>query len=289
MPAAYRYQPSYDGVELDVTDISTRYGRDVVEHRPASGDGAQVQDMGQQPITVSLTVAITGDERAVLAMRDQLEQLAASGTARTFVHPYRGPMRCRLSQCDVDLVAQKARLTLTEDTPFVRQATPLPQPTLSDIATAGDELDTAIGLIPLEHLPHAPIPSGRDALTMAESWQGQTPVDGQLADLDTYRQQSAETQKTLFATASHEAIDAGLKLQRLRGTLELYQQGLQAARRAYDALTLQSSMPLVHFLTQVYGAGGAALVLDEVLALNSLTDINNVPAGATLRLPRASR
>ena len=282
----YRYTPAFGGVTLDVVSFQTDLSRDVVEHRPHRGRGAQLSDRGQAPRRDTLSVVLTGRSDAIAADRAALVRLADSGEARLFTHPLDGSWMARCTSFSETLDARAAfSITLVEDVPFTeRMADPTERVTIQDVEVFADAYDADVDLLEDELVGDSP--SGADALAMAEGWGGETPVNAQLAELESYRERSKVAQKSLFKSSNPAAWRAARKLAQLRGTIELYQAGLQRVTAANHSMTLTDAMPLIGFLTQVYGAGDARRLLSEVIRLNGITNPLRIPAGSTLTLPR---
>lgn len=297
----YRHTPAFAGVELEVTSFHTDLSRDVVEHRPHRGRGAQLSDRGQAPRRDTLSVALTGNSDEITAKRDALVRLADSGAARLFVHPLDGSWMARSTAFSETLGTSAAySLTLIEDVPFSarmpeRVLDPVERVTLQDVEAAADAYDAEIALLRDESgtvlLPEDSL-SGAESLAMVEGWgqgagaENPAPVRSELADLEVYRGRSSAAQEALLHSSEPAAWRAARRLAQLRGTIELYQAGLQLVTFGNHEVTLGDAMPLIGFLTQVYGAAEAGRLLGEVLRLNRVANPLRVPAGTTLTLPR---
>jgi len=297
----YRHTPAFAGVELEVTSFQTDLSRDVVEHRPHRGRGAQLSDRGQAPRRDTLSVALTGDADEITAKRDALVRLADSGAARLFVHPLDGSWMARCTAFSETLDTRATySITLVEDVPFTarmpeRVMDPAERVTLQDVEAAADAYDAEVALLRDDSgatlLPEDS-PSGAESLAMVESWgqesgaSSSAPVRSELADLEVYRERSSTAQEALFHSEEPAAWRAARKLAQLRGTIELYQAGLQLVTFGNHEVTLGDAMPLISFLSQIYGAADAGRLLGEVMRLNRVANPLRVPAGSRLTLPR---
>jgi len=282
MPLPYAFNVTFDDVALSVLEHTTSYGRDIVQHRPASGDGAQVQDLGALPIVTRMTVGLLGDDEEALAARTALVDLYKSGAARRFVHPHLGPMRAKLEACEVDTKTQRAQVVVVEDKPFT-SAEETAVPTLSDVTTAAANFDEAVdNLSP----PLTQTVSGADLLQVASAWSVTTPIEQRTADVEEFRVAARAGQRELNEREDEAGGQAALTLMRLRGALEFYNESVQTFRRAYDSIAIRGPVAVTQILTDIYGAATAATLLDEVLAINKIRDPSRLPQGSTLRVPR---
>ena len=284
----YRYTPAFAGVVLDVVSFQTELSRDVVEHRPHRGRGAQLSDRGQAPRRDTLTVVLTGTSQEIVTTRQTLLVLAGAGDARLFTHPLDGSWLARLTAFSETLDASATlSLTLVEDVPFTeRIADPTETVTIQDVEALADAYDAELAMLEVSATLPADSPSGADALTMVEEWQSDRPTSAQLAELESYRARSLAVRDVLFESPEPAAWRAARKLGELRGTIELYQAGLQRIALSHHSLTVHHAVPLIQFLAQVYGATDASRLLGEVIRLNGITNPLRIAEGAILTLPR---
>jgi prophage DNA circulation protein len=292
MAVIYRFAASYAGIPLQVVSWTVERSRNVIQHLPARGNGAQLSDRGQVPRTDQLSVQIVGTDTEVTAARDTLIGIAASGEARTFVHPLDGRWAARLEAFQESGGAESITFSMTliqgtDFSPLLSQVILAEEASLEDVRTAAVQYETAADAVAQAdpdlgdtlQLPSV-------ALTFATSWDPEsTPAKKIAADLEEYRGGASSSQDRLDRQNTREAYNAAIALLSLRGNMERYARKLQRISPRTVPVEVLADVPLISLLTQLYGGEEASRIQADVIRVNSIAGPTRVRAGTVLKLP----
>lgn len=298
MADGYRFEASFGGVRIDVTDTNTTSGRRVFPHEFPKKDGASTEDQGKPPLVINLNFlfvdrkAREGDEVPIEDFQGRFEQfldLLDDESVRTLVHPYFGQVRCRISNFQTsgngEVTEIRCSATFTED------AT---EPAVLDIV--GEALQTTAGAQAVRQATEVAVAAleaqglssslPEEAATIALGWDfsvslSTRAVQTQMAEFN------SRLQTELATFTAGDDVDSVPIIQ----SYTLLQYRLRKAAEAFTGtvpriveITTEATVPLRAIAASFYGAAEADRRFQEMLELNpSLRQPACVPPQVTLK------
>ncbi len=291
------YRAAYAGVRIDLANIRTSKGNDLVPYAPPRGDGAELDNRGRRLRISTCEVLFweteqEADERIRgllgtnhLERYRAFEQLCHDGQAHTLVHPFEGSFTARVSDFEVsgdDSSMIAVRCTFEEDRAreriFAGGAGTRPPAGVASVRAAADEVQGWLDDLGLD----SDIPDKANALM--DSWD----------DIDiTSRQVNLEL-ASFSAELGDEATDLELAMDvdrwpLTRALVQLHALVRQVAaskveiQRRLIELTLEVPQPARIVAAELYGAQDAEARTTELVELNDLRNPGLIPAGTVLK------
>jgi len=294
MASGFTYTAEYDGIQLDVISTSTSHGRTLVPHRFPKRDGAQLEDMGREPLVASLEFVFVDNRFVAAGGGDYLDRFEAfelvveDGTSRLLIHPYLGSINARVSDfshrgnadgspaiwCSATFT-EELGLDPVFDPEDLGQTRVGAQAVRATALQAEAELE-AIG---------ADTTNVLSAITTAENWETDPELSARQVQLE---------MATLNNRLSSEldSLNAATDLTR-HPVMKQYtslQYALQKAAQSFTTTTTRlvkinvtEPLPLRVIASRFYGAAEAERRFDELRELNpAIRNPSIVPAGTEL-------
>lgn len=292
--AAIYFTASYGPLSLLIATIDTERGRDVVIQSPAAGDVHTTSDRGKRARVARCEILFLQQPGLAdyLERRDEFLRLAESGEAQIFTHPLDGAYLARAAEIGDSADAGRAAVSIT--CTFIPEADakrvfPI---AAGGSVTAGVEGVTVAAAAADDALTAAGASSSAPAAAVeaVTAWS-------EAEDLDS-------NAVFLGAAALAERIDDEIERLALADDLAKwsayqqlvllrYQVVLAAELFTSEVETLfdvfvQAPRPLIAICAEVYGGARAQERAAQIAKLNRVRTPARVPAGTTLKFPRAA-
>lgn len=292
MPAIY-FAASFAGVPLLVSELETERGRDIVVQSPAQGDKHTLSNQGRRLRTVRAEILFV-DQPGLAPYTDRYDEfvkLFEDGDPHVLSHPLDGQYTARGGTLTVSASSSSLSIRVSaeflheqeEPAVFPVDAGINPAAGLESVTTATDRAISVLDEFELE----SSAPTA--ALEEVTSWAEAENLDSQQVFLGV-----ASVTDQIDAAISELGAKSDLSLWPVYRELILLRYEVTRAAAAFTVaessvfeLYIESPRPLLAICAEVYGGADARAKRDQVQRANRLRTPGLVPAGTTLKMPRA--
>lgn len=286
---------SFGGIDLFVVTGQDSIDRALVRHSIPRAEGSRQQDMGSEARETRCTVLFieeTGQISNHIERYERFVEKCNDGDPHEFVHPITGSYPARVEGFRGDWSAGERDLITVECT-FVEELedellapdiTIFPSFSLPELEVTVAELNAAFEAATIDSS------IAFDALDMALGWDSNP--------LLTVRQINTQLEAFTSTVANLETsleLQADLALYPVMRAINLLMRNVRTVaeyfKRNEPALIeveVRSDVPLLVFVTDLYGASQASARYDEAQRLNDIDDPSLLRAGTVLIMPSPS-
>ena len=295
MSDGFAFEARFAGLKVDVLSSRISRGRTLITHRYPKKDGADLEDMGREPLVIDLELVFIDNRFSDVGEGDYLDRFASfealylDGATATLLHPYVGNVSCKLSRLEesADGSGQPqilASATFTEDlttppTLAVEAGVPA-QAGAHEVNVAAIEADATLADQGLESTVTG------DVADAAETWSVSPDLSTRAVQLEmSGLNNRLDAELATFEAATNiDRYPIVREYTRLQYQLRRAAEAFTATLQRVIEVELVEPLPLRVFAGRFYGAAEADTRFAELLELNpGLATPGLVPRGTRLK------